>query len=636
MVIVFAAAGPLLIAQTSSLINRAETRELNSFRHAFNAAVSNANESALAMAMLVSNIPQVQAAMGTGDRQFLSGMFVPGFRALKAQAGFDQFQFHTPPATSFLRVHQPEKFGDDLSSFRQTVVETNGKAKPVTGLEAGVAGLGIRGVMPVLSGGRHVGSVEFGANFGQSFAEDFKKRYGADVAIIVRNAQNKTFKTVASTAQPAFAEADWEKALLGEEIQRRLERDGKAVTALLVPVKDFSGKIAAAAEISVDASEYVTDFNSTRTSILAALAAALLAVIAVSVLVVRTVTVPLESLVRKVRVLSEGNANVSVQGVDRRDEIGPLAVALDQWRARLIEDGERQSREKQQIAAREAQQHRFGEATRRFEMSVLEMLSKIRTAVEHLHTSADTLTASASHTRQRTAAVAAATEQASANVETVSAAGIQLSASIGRISQQVGESADVARIATREAAEAKEKIAGLAISTQKIGDVLGLITDIAGQTNLLALNATIEAARAGEAGKGFAVVANEVKNLSTQTGRATEDIASQIGQVRAETQSAVAAIESIVSTIVHIDTLTGGIAEAVGQQGAATDEIARNADEASRSTRDVVGNIAEVTEAASQTGETADAVFASANALLRESEALEQSVRAFLDEVRAA
>ena len=126
MVIVFAAAGPLLIAQTSALINRAETRELSSFRHAFNAAVSNANESALAMAMLVSNIPQVQAAMGTGDRQFLSGMFVPGFRALKAQAGFDQFQFHTPPATSFLRVHQPGKFGDDLSSFRQTVVETNG------------------------------------------------------------------------------------------------------------------------------------------------------------------------------------------------------------------------------------------------------------------------------------------------------------------------------------------------------------------------------------------------------------------------------------------------------------------------------------------------------------------------------
>jgi methyl-accepting chemotaxis protein len=366
-----------------------------------------------------------------------------------------------------------------------------------------------------------------------------------------------------------------------------------------------------------------------------ALAALALAMV-MAVLTIRAVVHPLGRLGGAVHELSAGRTEALIPDIERTDEIGPLAKALDHWRLSLIDSVRRQRLEHQEMLVREARQKRVADATGRFDITIVSLLGKIKSAVEHLHSSADTLSATAEQTQRQSAAVAAATDQATANVETVSAAGCELTASIAEISRQVTQSVATSLAATDEAGEAKRKIAGLAASSQKIGEVVSLINDIASQTNLLALNATIESARAGEAGKGFAVVANEVKHLAGQTGRATDDIACQINTVQGETRAAVEAIEGIAHTIAQINELSTAIASAVEEQGAATAEIARNVEQASQGTREVATNISGVAQAAAQTGEMAQSVFNSANDLLAESVTLEQAVGAFLAEVRAA
>ncbi|MBL8642663.1 MAG: methyl-accepting chemotaxis protein, partial [Rhodospirillaceae bacterium] len=233
-------------------------------------------------------------------------------------------------------------------------------------------------------------------------------------------------------------------------------------------------------------------------------------------------------------------------------------------------------------------------------------------------------------------AVAAASEQASTNVQTVAAATEELSSSIQEISRQVAESTRVVSQAVQEATKTKDLVRGLDEAAGRIGRVVALITDIAEQTNLLALNATIEAARAGEAGKGFAVVASEVKNLATQTAKATEEIGGQIEGIQNATKSSVDAIERIFDTIEKVNGISTTIASAVEEQGAATKEIARNVEQAASGTKEVSTNIVGVTQAAGETGQVSTQVLEAAKELARQSTTLRTEVDTFLTDIKAA
>jgi methyl-accepting chemotaxis protein len=288
------------------------------------------------------------------------------------------------------------------------------------------------------------------------------------------------------------------------------------------------------------------------------------------------------------------------------------------------------------LAERQERQNKVARAVEDFDAQMKMALEAVSAAATKMQSTANVLAANAEESSRQTTSVASASEQASANVQTVATAAEQLSSSVAEISRQVTTSTKIAGQAVDQAHGTNEAMRGLTETAAKIGNVVKLIEDIASQTNLLALNATIEAARAGDAGRGFAVVAAEVKNLASQTAKATEVIREQIVSIQDATKGSVNAIEEIAATIASVNEIASTIASAVEEQGAATQEIARNVQQAARGTQEVSANIAGVGQAVGETGHVATEVLSAAEELTRQSDTLRGQVEGFFTTIRAA
>jgi methyl-accepting chemotaxis protein len=314
-----------------------------------------------------------------------------------------------------------------------------------------------------------------------------------------------------------------------------------------------------------------------------------------------------------------------------------MAGAVDVFRRSMIEARTlRDAQEAAKLRTEEEKKTLLRQMADRFEADVKSVVGAVARATEDMQRAAVKITESVNGTSEQATAAAAASEEASASVNTVAAATEQLTSSVAEIGRQVTHSSDVADAAVTKAGQTTEMVGSLAAASEKIGDVLRLIGAIASQTNLLALNATIEAARAGEAGRGFAVVASEVKNLASQTAKATDEIRSQIASMQAVTETAVGAIRNIGNTIGEINEVTTAIASAVEQQGAATREIARNIQHAAGGTSEVSSNIVGVSTASAEAGSAANEVLGASSALSREAEILRSEIDMFLSNIRAA
>jgi methyl-accepting chemotaxis protein len=336
------------------------------------------------------------------------------------------------------------------------------------------------------------------------------------------------------------------------------------------------------------------------------------------------------------RRLAEGDVSVEIRGRAARDEIGLMAGAVEVFRQNKLEADRLAAAQAAERAAKEQRAARLEALVRGFEARVSDLVRLLAAGSTELEATAQSMAGGAGKASRQVAAVSSGAEEASVSVQMVATAADELTASIGEISRQVAQSTRITDRAVVDARRTDDIVRTLAERARKIGDVVGLITTIAHQTNLLALNATIEAARAGEAGKGFAVVAAEVKSLSQQTGRATEEIGSQIGLIQTATKEAVEAIGGITGIIGDVSATATAIAAAVEQQLAATGEIARNAQQTASGTQTVTANIAGVSQLASETGAAATQVLGAAGDLSRQAEQLSGEVRTFVAGVRAA
>jgi methyl-accepting chemotaxis protein len=356
-----------------------------------------------------------------------------------------------------------------------------------------------------------------------------------------------------------------------------------------------------------------------------------------SIVISRGITKPLTYIATNMQRLAEGDKSIKVQFADQKNEIGDLSRSMGVFLEKIIEmERMREQQVENERKAEEEKRQAMLKMADAFENSVGQVVNQVSAAATEMQSSSEAIGATAEETTRQASAVAAASEQASANVQTVASASEELASSISEISRQVTQASQIASAAVTEAERANVKVQGLAQAANKIGEVVALITDIAEQTNLLALNATIEAARAGDAGKGFAVVASEVKNLANQTAKATDEIGAQIAGIQAATQEAVSAIDSITKTISKINEVNSGVASAVEEQGAATQEIARNVEQAAAGTQEVSSNIGGVSQAASETGAAAGQIKAAAGKLSQQSEKLRTEVDKFLAGVRSA
>ena len=575
-----------------TVLSQAENRELESYYSQALSQLASEGRVAEMMSALVANIPNVQQSFADGNRDQLADMLVPAFKVLKKNPEYAarQFQFHLPPAISFLRVHKPQKFGDDLSSFRKTVVQTNSSKKPVRGLEKGVAGLGVRGMVPVFNSGEHVGSLEFGMSFGQPFFENFKQQTDIDLSLhLYSDGQLKQF---AGTI-------DDESHLDSNGLNNGLEKltsvvqhvvNGREAGHIAGPIRDFSGKVIGVLEVAMDRSYYAEAISNQRNETLVIAVIALLIGVFFSYVLTRTISKPICDVVIALNDIAAGDGDLT---------------------QRLDEDG------RNELA-------RLGKAFNKFVVKIQDVVIDVANSTDTLSLSADEMSSIAQSTKM-------SVEQQKSGVEQVAAAINEMSASVQEVATNTSDAASSAMEADEQAKhinlivddtiKSVSKLASeveqigtvineLQNQTQNIDTVLDVIKGIAEQTNLLALNAAIEAARAGEQGRGFAVVADEVRTLASRTQDSTQEIQEIIESLQSGANSAVDAMKSG-SEEAQVTLQKAGeagsslttITRAIESISSMNTQIATSAQEQSAVANDINQNISSISVLADQSAE---------------------------------
>lgn len=495
---------------------------------------------AMAVESLTYNTQLVER-FAAGDREYLKATMIPYFKQLKEKYGVGQFQFHTPPATSFLRVNEPEKFGDDLSKFRATVVETNKSQKPVLGLEVGRSGPGTRVVYPLTHNGVHVGSVEFGGSLGHVM-DNVKKSFGVEYAIGIKDEVFKKAKRLEAGKNDIlkgdiiYYEQSDDNAtkVLNAYTQGTddYEVDGITYTTFLVPLKDYSGQEIGNVLFVANIQNII---SSLKQSIVAniVLNLAVLAVLIIFMLImIQRAFRPLEEAISVASRLADGDLTMDV------------------------------------VVSGDKETHRLLEAIKVMVERLSETIGDIQDVTDTVKTRSIELTQSADDVSSGANQQAAAAEEASASMEEMGAA----------ITSNNDNAAQTESIATRVATEAEstgQTVSHAIQAFREIAEKIGIVEEIARQTNMLALNAAIEAARAGEHGKGFAVVAAEVRKLAERSQISAQQISSLSSSSIIVAEQALSKLNGLLPDIRRTTDLVHEIAASSREQRDGASQIVR-------------------------------------------------------------
>ncbi len=567
---------PVVLTTVSSVVSEAEERELKKLFEQARGEMESEGRLANALASLIANVDIFSEMFANGEREQLAEALVPAFKVMKSDFHARQFQYHTPPATSFLRVHKPQKFGDDLSSFRKTVIATNRTKQNVVGLEKGVAGLGVRGISPVFYKGEHLGSVEFGMSFGQPFFEQFKNKTGVDISLYL--SRDSGFETFASTlsGEGVLSNAELFDAIDSPVVLQRHHNDME-LAVYAYRVNDFNGESIGVMEIAMDRSHYAAAINTARNTAVMIGVISLVVGLMIAAFIGRLIGGPLCQAVAAMTEISEGEGDLTRRLDDSGDnEISRLARAFNSFAEKVRGLVSQVYGSTTQLASAAEEMSAIMEETNRGTQQQQSETSQVVTAMNEM-----------TATVQEVARHATDAAEAANSADKASAEGKQVvintMKAIESLSSEVHSAATV--------------ISQLEKDSENIGTVLDVIKGIAEQTNLLALNAAIEAARAGEQGRGFAVVADEVRTLASKTQQSTQEIQEMIEKLQAGAQSAVkvmddsrvkaeesvtqaakagSSLEAITNSVSLIKDMNTQIATAAEQQSSVAEEINRN------------------------------------------------------------
>jgi len=578
-----------------------------------NEIITSGKSLSMSMEMILKN-QEIISAFAAGNRNKLASLTVDLFNeVLKPTYGIAQFQFHTPPATSFFRVHKPQKYGDDLSSFRKTVVAANTELKPIIGLEVGRAGPGLRVVYPAYFDGKHIGSIEFGASI-NSILTTAKKTTDTEYAIGIkadvfraaRRFKNKKTDVVqAGTIFYAFSTTKIHDLIAQMDIfdsDEMIKTGSNYFYKDLIPLKDYSGKTIGNILVLKNITDLVSHNkkNAVLTGMVVVFAAFVISFM-LFVLLQRSVIIPLNKL-------SYHMANADFTDEIQIDVVGELKELMDKFNNLRRKFTSYFSKTSDDITYLSEKVNNLYDAAE----NMNSLAQKQRSQIEQIATSSVQMSQTILDMAQNASEVSSATKESSERAE-------QGKNIVDKSVSSIEALADKVSIAARSMEE-------LGKSSEEIGEILSVIQDIADQTNLLALNAAIEAARAGDQGRGFAVVADEVRKLAEKTADATMEINEKITAIQTEVkqsigimvesksmvketvemaQQASEALKQIVSSSNAVMDMVQNIASATEEQSAASQEISQGMEQISVGIEKTAEIIEQVNNAAREISELA-------------------------------
>jgi methyl-accepting chemotaxis protein len=576
-------------------------------------SIASASDRAYSLAQWIANEPEIQKDFAQRDRQALKKSLLPIYEQVKKKININKFQFHLPPATSFLRLHKPDSYGDDLSNVRKTIVQANKNKKPVLGLDRGRFGFGIRGVTPVFQGEEHLGSVEVGIALNDAFLKELQDNFGFSGALVIKDGEKTVIQASTMSGNPIQnLRPELEKTFSTEEASLTLtENKGRDLAYYFSPVRDYAGETAAVLVLPRDITDALQAMNF---KLYLLIGIGLLVVIIFPLILFwllhRSVTRPLARATGFAQDMAGGDLTGSLAQSDSRDEIGSLTRALsgmaENWRTAIMNT------------------NNGVDTLDTFSGEMNKVSHNLSSGADETSEKANTVASAAEEMSTNMTSVASAMEQTSTNVNNLASSAEEMSTTISDISGNADKTREITKEAVEVARQSSENITKLGKAAQEIDKVSESIAAISSQTDLLALNATIEAARAGESGKGFAVVAGEIKELARQSAEATDDIATKVKSIQGATDSAVQDIEKVAATINKVDEYVESIAASVEEQSAATREIADNVSQSSAGVDEVNEHVNQSSSAASQIAEE----IASVNSEARDISALSTEIEA--------
>ncbi len=632
LVFVVAALVTMSVVKQTQIAVQEEDRRFQDHYVNFLATIEEHGETPLALAISFAHLPDVQRAFAAHDREELTRVTLPIYKALDETAeGFDipQFHFHLPPATSFLRLHLLDQYGDDLSDSRPAVVLANTQQVTVMGLEKGKGGLGIRGIAPISYEGEHIGTVEFGLDFGDSFLSDYTSRYELDACIyLIQTGDEISLFEDTDKAEVMVSDDLWlyastadERLPVPPEVYEQVRETGEVVTSRIShagnhygvmdgPLYDYSGELIGIVEISALRNDVVADIQRGRNEALLAGGAILLITLILAYVNVNRISAPLVAMSGLAERAAAGDLSQTIP-VTTEDEIGMLAAAFNRLIENLRHLLERIADTSQQLSASS---------------------EELAAMMEQMNAASEQVAVTAGQMAQGAATQAHRAEDASRSAALLATA-------TGQIAGNARQANDASAQAQQLVQDSARVVGALSNKLGEIERVVVLVDKIADQTNLLALNASIEAARAGEHGAGFAVVADEVRRLAEHSAASVGEIAALSQEIGDRLREVLAAMEQAQGAVGQTATLAQKTAATTKEQEEASEtmvgavnEMATVAEENAAASEEIAASIEQQVASMEQVADSAQALAEMANSLqqtaaeFRESESVSQRV----------